>query len=144
QSSTAGFAVPDRCDAWMDLHAPPDRPLEDVEADLLAALAAAPDCADPEEAAAFPTRHPGYRVPADDAFVGAVREAFGRRGRAWAPEAFRSHSDANLLYAAGCRPVVLGPGRLARAHTVDESIRFDEVAEAARLYVTIADAWLGR
>ena len=33
----------------------------------------------------------------------------------WEPQAFRSHSDANLLWEAGMKPVLLGPGEPVKA-----------------------------
>ncbi len=47
---------------------------------------------------------------------------------------FHSHSDANLLWNVNCKPIILGPGQLAKAHTRDESISWEEVNRAARLY----------
>ena len=60
------------------------------------------------------------------------------RNGSFEPTAFRSHSDANLLWNAGIRPLVLGPGQLEKAHTSDESISFSEVASAAEIYIALA------
>ena len=136
QSSTAGFAVPDRCDAWIDLHLPPG-------------MAPAPLVDKVEQAAReagagtveFPTLAPGYRVPDAHPLPAVLRQAFAARKHAWTPDVFRSHSDANLLWQAGCPAVVLGPGLLANAHTVDEWVDFRQVEAAANLYAETLARW---
>jgi acetylornithine deacetylase len=52
-------------------------------------------------------------------------------------DAFRSHSDGNLFFAAGVKPLILGPGSLETAHTPDERVAFDEVSCAARIYAAL-------
>ncbi|MEI6826422.1 MAG: M20/M25/M40 family metallo-hydrolase [Desulfuromonadales bacterium] len=52
-------------------------------------------------------------------------------------KAFRSHSDGNLFFAAGVKPLILGPGSLETAHTPDERVNFDEVMSAARIYAAL-------
>jgi acetylornithine deacetylase len=54
--------------------------------------------------------------------------------RPWPPAAFPSHSDANLLWAHGIKPILLGPGSLAKAHVPDESIGEEEILTAAEVY----------
>ncbi len=129
QSSTAGFVVPDRCDAWIDLHLPPGLAAGPLITEVRG-LALEAGAAEIE----FPTVAGGYRVPDGDPLAVALHAVYEERARPWTPDAFRSHSDANLLAAAGCPAVVLGPGLLARAHTADEWIDFREVVEAAELY----------
>jgi acetylornithine deacetylase len=50
---------------------------------------------------------------------------------------FRSHSDGNLFFAAGVKPLILGPGSLETAHTPDERVVFEEVSGAARIYAAL-------
>jgi acetylornithine deacetylase len=52
-------------------------------------------------------------------------------------DAFRSHSDGNLFFAAGTKPLILGPGSLETAHTPDEQVVFAEVTAAARIYAAL-------
>jgi acetylornithine deacetylase len=52
-------------------------------------------------------------------------------------DAFRSHSDGNLFFAAGTKPIILGPGALESAHTPDEQVPFSEVSAAASIYAAI-------
>jgi len=141
-SSESGFAVPDRCSADVDLHIAPDR--------------SAGDCAEAlerfakeqlEESAAcryeidFPTLANGYRLSPETRLPRQLRNACETLAIPWTPDAFRSHSDANLLREAGCNPVILGPGQLAKAHTVDESVDFAQVVRAAQLYLALVSSW---
>jgi len=50
---------------------------------------------------------------------------------------FRSHSDGNLFFQAGVKPLVLGPGSLETAHTQDEQTSLAEVEAAARIYAAL-------
>jgi len=52
-------------------------------------------------------------------------------------DAFRSHSDGNLFFAAGVKPLILGPGSLETAHTPDEQVEFNDVFNAARVYAAL-------
>lgn len=134
-SSEAGFAVPGSGEAWVDLHIEPDQDAGTF-ADRLRALA--DECLSPAAVTRyeieFPTLAAGYRLDDDGPLCDRLRQAYRRLGLAWNPGTFKSHSDANLLRQAGCKPVILGPGQLARAHTRDESIAFDQITKAARLY----------
>lgn len=134
-SSEAGFAVPGSCEAWVDLHIKPSqnteqfaRQLESLVNDCLSAGSVTSHEVD------FPTVAPGYRLAEEGPLCDILKQAYDRRNLPWQPGTFKSHSDANLLRQANCRPVILGPGLLARAHTRDEAISFEQVAAAARLY----------
>ncbi len=145
QSSTAGFAVPDRCAAWLDLHVPAS-----VDPGTLAGrvreLVSAADAALPGTLVSprFPTCHRGYRLEESDPLPVALRDAFAATGRPWRTGTFRSHSDANLLWEARVRPVVLGPGRLSYAHTTTERVDVRQVAQAAALYAEMLERPLMR
>jgi acetylornithine deacetylase len=52
-------------------------------------------------------------------------------------DTFRSHSDGNLFYEAGVKPLLLGPGELEVAHTPEEQTNFTQVLEAARIYASL-------
>ena len=134
-SSESGFAVPDRCSAGLDLHIPPGVDTADY-AEKLRVLTEeildASRCTGYE--LEFPTLADGYRLMNSDTIPRLLRQVFDDSRRDWNTAAFTSHSDANLLYAAGCRPVILGPGELAKAHTRDESVAFEQVEAAADIY----------
>jgi len=137
-SSESGFAVPDRCDAAIDLHTPPaaDPALLAERLDELVRTSLTGSAATRHEIS-FPTSVPGYRLEDQGLLPDLLRAAFGQRGWPWHPDVFRSASDANLLYPAGCRPVILGPGQLAQAHTREESVAWSQVVDAARLYLDL-------
>lgn len=134
-SSESGFAVPDRCASAIDLHFPPSE-----DATLFAeALQRFCDEQLLESPASdyrveFPLVANGYTLDQDHVVPTLLRALFDERGLPWCPSAFKSHSDANLLRDAGCSPVILGPGQLAKAHSRDESIAFDQVVTAADIY----------
>jgi len=144
-SGEAGFAVPDRCSAWVDLHIPPAAELTRLTGTLEQLVRdSLSDSAVTHYETGFPTLAQGYALAEDGWLPEALRRAFATLALDWAPGAFRSHSDANLLWEAGCKPVILGPGQLARAHTRDESITFDEVLRAAQLYLALLESLHGK
>ncbi len=137
-SSGGGFVVPERCEARLDLHLPSSVPLGDVITELEALV-------DSQRASAseidvdieFVTADEGFDIPTPNPLAEVLEAAFERRSLPYQPGVFRSHSDANLLWAHGVRPVILGPGSLEHAHISDESVSFTQVQEAARLYLQI-------
>lgn len=140
-SSESGFAVPGSCEASIDVHLPPATNAERFARKL---AAVADDCLTggsvTDYSVDFPVIARGYRLK-DAGLLPQILEAvYERRELDWQPEAFKSHSDANLLREAGCKPIILGPGQLAMAHTRDESITFRDVAAAAGLYLDVLKA----
>jgi len=79
----------------------------------------------------------GYELAEKGLLPKIMKEAFLAGGLDWKCGKFESHSDANLLYQAGCKPIIFGPGQLAMAHTSDESVEFEQVARAAEIYYGI-------
>lgn len=125
------FAVPERCEALVDVHLGPGLSFEDFAVPLRRALARAADV------------HAGVRFEDELLYAspgfegethGAVRAAFEATGLAWRPGPFRSHSDAAMFHAAGMSTVVCGPGALEVAHRPDEHIPLGELQTAADLY----------
>jgi len=137
-SSRAGFVVPDRCEAWIDLHLPPGMDPTALQGAIRRIAADAgrfiPDL---DMELSFDFASPGYDLGNDSLAAGLVRDIYARLGRRPGLNAFRSHSDGNLFRAAGTSPIILGPGFLESAHTPDEQVAFDEVAEAARIYAAL-------
>lgn len=137
-SSESGFAVPERCAASIDFHVPPGVNAADY-ATILDSFA------DKEMVRGgvvryeleFPTLADGYRVDAGQGLSRGLKSVYAELGRTWNPIAFKSHSDANQLWETGCRPVMFGPGMLAKAHTRDESVAADQVREAAQIYARL-------
>lgn len=134
-SARSGFAVPDSCEAWIDLHLPAltnmgqlTFQLEELHADYLKA--------NPQVEAAihFSTIHAGYELPRKGPLVALINSVFDRHGLSFNPTGFPSHSDANTLWAAGIKPILLGPGKLEKAHTAEEAISLEQVKLAAQVY----------
>lgn len=135
----SGFVVPDLCEAWLDFHLPPDMRMDSLKADLENIVA--PDALGMSSLdlyMRFEDTYAGYEISPQRAFVKRLRKVYESMGREWSPQQFRSHSDGNVLWAAGIDPIVLGPGRLDLAHSQDEGISFSEVVQAAQLYLNIA------
>lgn len=137
-SSQTGFTVPDRCNAWVDLHLPPTAPTGEitVEIDELLVMERR-EHPDFKGSLRFTNIHPGYELPEKGTIVEALIEVYLRSSILWEPEDFRSHSDANLLWAAGVKPILMGPGHLEKAHAPDESVSFKQVREASQLYLDL-------
>ena len=143
-SSRAGFVVPDRCEAWIDLHLPPGMDPEEVattirnQADAARGMVAGLDL---EVAFDFASR--GYDLGPQPQLWGTLAAIYPRLGLTLRRDAFRSHSDGNLFFAEGVKPLILGPGALETAHTPDEQTAFAEVVAAAKIYVGLALATNG-
>lgn len=138
ESSQSGFAVPDRCNAWVDLHIPPTAPVGEITLEIDDLL-----IRERQENPAFTgtlrfsTVHAGYQLPEKGTVPRALKNAVEKRGIFWDPQLFRSHSDANLLWAAGVKPMLLGPGRLECAHSPEECISIRQVEAAAEIYLDL-------
>lgn len=140
-SSPSGFAVPERCDAWLDLHLPPQAPLGAITLEIEELVACEHQAnADFEGSIRFVTIHAGYELPEKGMIVESLKSTFDKHSLEWQPQPFRSHSDANLLWAAGIKPILLGCGGLEQAHAPEESVSFEQVHLAARLYLDTMQA----
>lgn len=134
-SPHAGFAAPDWCEAWIDIHTPPHAPVGDVCIDLEEQVETVRKTRPTLDAKIrFHTIIGGYELPEKGPVVRALKSVFAERSMPWAPQSFPSHSDANLLWSSGMKPIILGPGRLEKAHAPDESVAFSQVEAAAGLY----------
>ena len=130
--------VPDWCEAWIDIHLPPKVPVGEITQDLKVIVGQAQEEHPQVEASIrFTNMHTGYELPEKGLVVQALHDLYGKRSLPWAPEPFCSHSDANLLWASGVKPVLLGPGSLDKAHAPDDSVSFQQVKAAAELYAEL-------
>jgi len=138
RSSQQGFVVPDRCEAWIDLHLPPDREPAALER-AIRQLVSGADHYIPglDLSVSFEFASAGYNLGTDNFLARALQELYPRLGLPLKLDAFRSHSDGNLFFAAGCRPLILGPGALEVCHTPEEQVDFTEVLAAARIYAAL-------
>ena len=138
RSSQAGFVVPDRCETWIDLHLPPDHDptaLQEAIRRVVAGLDRTIPGLDLE--VSFDFASAGYNLGTDNRLAEILREVYPQLGLTLQMDAFRSHSDGNLFFAAGVKPLILGPGSLETAHTPDERVVFEEVSGAARVYAAL-------
>lgn len=134
-----GFVVPDVCEAWLDLHLPPDSRMDVIKSELEQLVYTAKETIPALDALIrFEDTYSGYRISPERNLVVKLKEVYERMSLSWEPQDFRSHSDGNVLWAAGTDPIILGPGSLESAHNPEESIQFDRVLEAARLYLGFA------
>lgn len=134
-SSRAGFVVPDRCEAWIDLHllpgTAPETVIQTIENRTATARGAIHDFSIELD---FEFAARGYDLGPCDDFEDALKEIYARLQLPLRQDSFRSHSDGNLFYEAGVKPVILGPGSLETAHTPDEQASLAQVVNAARIY----------
>ena len=138
-SSQAGFVVPDRCEAMIDLHLSPETDPVTVRQALEAVLVKAQKKIkglDLEFDFAFEAE--GYQLAPEEPILSILEDVFPRLNLPLEFVPFRSHSDGNLFKKAGCKPLILGPGSLETAHTADEQTSFAEVEAAARVYAALA------
>ncbi len=134
-----GFVVPDVCEAWIDLHLPPDSRIDVLKTELEQLVDGAGESIPGLDAhIRFEDTYSGYRISPDRPMAKKLKTVYEKMSLPWEPQDFRSHSDGNILWAAGVDPIILGPGRLEAAHTPEESVSFHQVVQAARLYLNFA------
>lgn len=138
-SYPGGFVVPDSCEAWLDLHLPPDSRMDLLKAELEQLIEEASQNTEVMDAyIRFENAQSGYFISQDRHLVKKLKEVFRRASLPWEPQIFRSNSDANVLWAGGSDPIILGPGQLEIAHTADESVELSQVMQATELYLDFA------
>jgi acetylornithine deacetylase len=139
RSARAGFVVPDRCDAWIDLHLPPDHNPTVLQEEIRRIVAVA-ELTIPglDLDVSFDFASAGYNLGTDNSPARILRDVYPKLTLPLQVEPFRSHSDGNLFFAAGVKPLILGPGSLETAHTPDERVIFEEVLSAARIYAALS------
>ncbi|MBN1689494.1 MAG: M20/M25/M40 family metallo-hydrolase [Dehalococcoidia bacterium] len=134
-----GFVVPDTCEAWLDLHLPPDSRMDVLKAELEHLVE---DCSNKIDGLdayiRFENTQSGYRISQERPLVRRLRDVCKNMKLPWETQDFRSHSDGNVLWGAGVDPIIFGPGRLETAHTPEESVVFKQVVQAAQLYLNFA------
>lgn len=138
KSARAGFVVPDRCETWIDLHLPPDIDPNALQGAIRGIVADAGDLIPGLDLQVdFDFSAPGYNLGSDNPLARTLQQIYPVLGLSLQLDAFRSHSDGNLFYVAGVKPLILGPGSLETAHTPDEEVNFGEVIAAARIYAAL-------
>jgi acetylornithine deacetylase len=134
-----GFVVPDMCEAWLDLHLPPEESIDALKTNLEKLVETArKKIPDLDASLKFENTYPGYQISPDGLPIKKLKQIYQRLSLPWSPQDFQSHSDGNVLWAAGVSPIILGPGKLEAAHTPEESIFFGQVVQAAQIYLNLA------
>jgi len=138
-SSRAGFVVPDRCEAMIDLHLSPDTDPAAVRRNLEAVLLKSRrKIKDLDLEFSFAFESGGYQLVPNKQMIAVLEEVYPRLNLPLEFVPFRSHSDGNLFFQAGSKPLILGPGSLETAHTAEEQTSLAEVEAAARIYAALA------
>jgi acetylornithine deacetylase len=134
-SSQSGFAVPEHCEAWLDVHLPPGSPIGTIATELEEIMLREREQNAPLEAELrIVTIDDGYELPEKGRMVEALKAVYARGSLPWEPQSFQSHSDANQLWAAGVKTILMGPGELEMAHAPEESVSFQQICLATQLY----------
>jgi acetylornithine deacetylase len=79
----------------------------------------------------------GYQLPEEEMVVNTIKNVFSTHNLPWSSHAFRSHSDANQIWASGVKPIIMGPGQLEQAHSHGESVSFQQICLAAEIYLDL-------
>jgi len=137
-SSPSGFEVPEQCEVWVDLHLPPHSAIGEV-AQELEEVVYNERRENPRLNAVlqFSYLHSGYQLPEKGEIYNRVKSIYENLSLTFSPGSFRSHSDANQFWAAGIRPILLGPGQLEHAHMPEERVSFSQVLSAAEIYYSL-------
>ncbi|MBU0480759.1 MAG: M20/M25/M40 family metallo-hydrolase [Proteobacteria bacterium] len=140
-SSQSGFAVPERCEACLDLHLPPGMEAGEILLDMEEIALSKKDIRTGIEMGfRTATIAAGYQFPEKGVVVDSLKNVFKTHNLPWSTDAFRSHSDANQIWTSGVKPIILGPGQLEQAHAHDESVSFQQIVEAAEIYLSLMEA----
>ncbi len=138
-SSRAGFVVPDRCEAMIDLHLSPDTDPARIRQELEKILVKTRRLIKGLQLeVSFDFESGGYQLDRSNPLSVTLEEVFPRLNLPLEFVPFRSHSDGNLFFQAGSKPLILGPGSLETAHTAEEQTSLAEVEAAARVYAALA------
>jgi acetylornithine deacetylase len=134
-----GFVVPDSCEAYLDIHLPPNSRIDLIKTELeQLVITAAKEIPELDASLRFEDTYSGYRISGERPIVTKLHSTFQKHSLLWEPQDFRSHSDGNILWTAGVDSIILGPGRLEEAHSPEELVAFQQVIQAAQIYADFA------
>ncbi|TYB34031.1 MAG: M20 family metallopeptidase [Flexistipes sinusarabici] len=134
-SSQAGFATPDRCEAYLDLHLPTRYPIGVLTAEIEDLIFRS--FKNNEVNYSLETIHHGFELTEKGMLPQLIKQIFEKQKFEYKPFFFKSDSDAPILWQSGIKPIILGPGDISYAHTKEEYINFNEVEKAAETYLSI-------
>ena len=136
-----GFVVPDACEAYLDIHLPPNSRIDVIKAELEQMVQSSMKENHGMDASLwFEDTYSGYRIAGERTIVQKLQSVLTELKLPWEPQDFRSHSDANILWTAGVDSIILGPGRLEDAHSPNESVTFSQTLKAAEVYLKFAQS----
>jgi succinyl-diaminopimelate desuccinylase len=129
--------IPDRCEIDVDRRLLPGEDGRRAVADVRAYLASAI-----EEDIGLEVHNPdllvpGLNVSVDDPWVHAVGTATKAVVGKLSIDGSQATTHAGVLAEAGMPAVVLGPGAMGQAHTVDEGLDLNQLEQAAAVYESL-------
>jgi acetylornithine deacetylase len=134
-----GFVVPDSCEAYLDIHLPPNYRIDLIKTELEHLVdTASKEIPGLHATLRFEDTYSGYRISDERPLVKKLQSIFKKHSLPWEPQDFRSHSDGNILWTAGVDSIIFGPGRLEEAHSPEESVIFQQAVKAAQIYLDFA------
>ena len=138
--------IPDLCELILDRRVLPNEKLEKIIKDLrrLAEKIARARKAEAEVRIRryLPAAETSIRSRIVEAAIKASSKVLGKRVK---PKGFKAACDMSfLVHGAKIPTIVLGPGSLFQAHTIDEWVSVDELVKAAKIYRGIIAEILGR
>ncbi|MGA1846984.1 M20/M25/M40 family metallo-hydrolase [Deferribacter abyssi] len=136
-SSQAGFASPDKCEAYLDLHLPTKYPLGILAFEIEELIYN--KFTDNEIKFSLETIHHGYELSEKASLPKQLKNIYNEQNIHFTPSLFKSDSDAPILWQFGIKPIILGPGDLSNAHTGDEYVNFADVVKASNIYYSVME-----
>jgi acetylornithine deacetylase len=135
-SSDSGFAVPEKCSAWLDVHIHPDINVNKVALGIRRNVRESINGLSIKKKDLFISTdsYRGYKLNSRAKILTKLKIALDKNSIMLGGDLFESHSDANLMRSEKIKPVILGPGLLSKAHTRDESVLLSQVNRAAQTY----------
>jgi acetylornithine deacetylase/succinyl-diaminopimelate desuccinylase family protein len=127
--------VPDSCELEVDRRTLPGETKDEVYAEFRARL---DPLKDDDPGFRYEITEPSWLIPPNDispaepvvlSLLDAYEAVFGRKNEA---QAFVAGSDAPHM---GCPTVICGPGSIAQAHSTNEFVSKEELANATRMYL---------
>jgi succinyl-diaminopimelate desuccinylase len=136
-------SVPDRCALTIDRRFLPGDTVQDVRAQIAEAVERVRRAYDIEIETVEHACFDASEIAPDSEIVEVARRATESvLGRRPAVGGMPGSTDARFLVAAGIPTVIFGPGDVREAHTIDESIAIDELAEGALAYASTIERFL--
>jgi succinyl-diaminopimelate desuccinylase len=141
---TAPNTVPDSCKLSIDRRFLPGEDADAARAHIEQLLARLESEHGLESRLVERARYEASEVDEEEEIVRVVCDATETvTGRRPAIGGMPGSTDARFLAAAGIPTVIFGPGDVAQAHTTDESILLDDLANGALAYAATICRFLG-